>query len=777
MSAQEGLSQAGHFVNLVDQKTLPDEEKVLQTGSNFTPFDSFESFCNRVNVSAFLPKFKVENESMLKTLLPLFPLDHQIQCIQRTLERYQTYRSLANVTPTGLGKTFFAMIIAYILDLKLYVIGPSAAISAWNSQSDIFGVAGKYGRYVNVDDTVRIVDGVSVKDMTSKKSYQGASGNFYHSLNDKFLRTISDDSLPNNIVRVQGTDETATFEVMQSFKDLVDAGILVVFDEAHRIKNSKAKKTKCAMAIADYINFHPDTRNSRSRIMYMSATLIDTEKAAANMTRLLGVVPPTSGTDDLGYRKAGMMNWIVNNATIETSTPLYTSSFIDIFSTYIKPRFIDRMGKIEYPKYLQSYGSYLYLRTDRKTLINYVRTLDEIDRIVNIEEGGDKVKMRATKLTAINRSLEAFELGLAPEIAKFIVRTTQECPYAKFVVAFFHHNAIDKFNQTLKNLGYENSFILMRGRRQKSKEGKVSYTTLSPADRKYCIDQFTGPNNKVIVDSRGILRRQYIGFILQQTTAESISLHDVNGDGPTIFVSCFNYQYQKLVQAGGRVVRSGMLSPAFIFWAVPDMFLVKDIDPEYEDLSPVEKYHITSLNYKNVSDRLAKKSEIVRAITEVEEDSVDTTEEEEGDDIDDVGVSIHDAAVQFNEYKISRLVGLSEGETNYCRSAIIILRRNEMVQIFNQQKIMGIMFSQDVWNDFFNHFYGINMPDIRVEFPFDYDAKNYAIYQYQSYFFVRGLNQEIDYLNAMYWSQQFNGDKITEFMSEELEMSTTDAIL
>lgn len=791
MSASIGYSQTGKTVALIDPNTLPEEEKVLQTGSNFEPFSSFESLCNRINVSAFIPRFKKENGEALKTLLPLYPLEHQIRCIQETLRRYEYTRALANVTPTGLGKTFFAMIIAYVLDLKLFVVGTAAADLAWVSQADIFGIAGKNGTYETINGSERIKNGVSVSKMETATSFRGASERMYFSLGNKFLNIIHYGTILRNYVNPE------TWEVSEVFKNLVDVGILVVFDEAHQIKNSDAAQTRAAMALSDYINF--SVPQTRSRLMYMSATLVDTKKGAANMSRLLGIVPPPplGVEDNLNYRTAGTINWINQNGGMlnlhDRNAPNFTPTFIDIFGAHIKPKFIDRMGKIEYPKYLQSYGSYLYLRIDRNTLINYVRTLDEIEWILRTEKSNETVKRRATKLTAINHSLEAFEFGLAPEIAKFIVRTAKECPYVKVVVAFFHHKAINRFVKTLNELGYGDAYVLMRGTKKKEKDGKTTYSTLPGKKRGQLIDQFISRNNSVHLDAQGILRRRYVVFILQQTTAESISLHDTFGDSPTIFISCFNYQYQKLVQAAGRVIRSGMLSPAFVFWAVPDMLLTEGIDPEYDDLSPVEKYHITtSLNYKSVSDRLASKSQTVKIISDIRND------EEEGDD-EDTGVSRQDAAVQFHEYRISRLVGLSEDQSNYCRSAIIVLRRNQMVEIFNRQKEIGqYYFSLEVWNDFFTHFYNMGrndynnnwvqfftqlyrtgMPDINMTIDPDANPEYSEIYQYQAHFFIRGIATPNDYAWALHFSSEMNKDKIIEALNEKEvpgEMSHTEAI-
>jgi len=776
MSVEGGLSQSGHRVELQDPEKLPAEDKILETGSNFTEFSSFAAFCDKVNVSAFLPKFKRENGVKLKKLLPLYPLPHQIRCIQSTLKRYRETKALANVTPTGLGKTFFAMIIAYILDLKLFVVGTDASEIAWKSQAEMFGIAGKTGTYTVIDGENRIENGVSVANMKTLDTIIGSSGQFYANLDTKFLETVTYGKIAGLYVN------SVTKKPSEVFKKLVDIGILLVFDEAHQIKNQGTDRTVAATVLADYINF--EAVNTRSRILYMSATLVDTEKGAANMTRLLGIVPPPppGETDDLSYREKSMYQWIASRGQIINQSDKhqsnYTPTFIDIFGYYVKPGFIDRMGVIQYPRYLQSYGSYLYLRIKQKSLIDFVRPLDEIEWIVSTEEEGGKVEERATKLTAINHSLSAFESSLAPEIANFVVKVSNECPYAKVVIAFFYHKSINKFVAKLDDLGYESRYILMRGEETqkynvKKQRMEQKYPTLSPGRREAAINSFVGPQNSVkLVD--GVLRRDKVIFILQQTTAESISLHDVFGDGPTIFISCFNYQFQKLVQAAGRVIRSGMLSPAFVFWAVPDMLLAQDVDPEYEELSPVEKYHIEkSLNYKNISARLSNKSLTVKKISDVET---------EVDEEDEVGVSKLDAAVQFDKYQISRLNGLNEGQTHYCRSAIIVIRRDQMIELFNKQKELGQwIFTFEIWKDFFSYFYNIELTESLIVQMYHKTLNanmDGSKHRYQSQFFIRGLASETDYNNAKHFSALFNADALEKKkVDEDLNVSITEAIL
>ena len=179
---------------------------------------------------------------------------HQVECGERSVEILRHQLGLINTSPTGSGKTFLCLWVALYFSFPILVVCPKSVVEMWKRESAKVGV-----------HTVAVI---TYESLRSRKNGQPSHG----------LLTRHDDTT------LKGYDKLH-FEPTEYYIDIVNHGVLVVFDESHRLKN------RTAQFKAGYALLKPIVEmGGLSRFMLLTATPFDKEEHSINYCRLLGFI-------------------------------------------------------------------------------------------------------------------------------------------------------------------------------------------------------------------------------------------------------------------------------------------------------------------------------------------------------------------------------------------------------------------------------------------------------------------------------------------------------
>jgi len=156
-----------------------------------------------------------------------------------------------DTSETGAGKTHVTIAIAIAFRLSLFVVAPLSLIPMWER------IAKKYG--------VKIVTAITYDKLRGIKT----------KCTHEYLEITQ-------LINCGHESYRAT----RVLRNAIDDGILVIFDESHRLKNIKTKNHASAHAIVNAVV----GSGSRSRICCLSASPADNIDQAESLLKLMGVI-------------------------------------------------------------------------------------------------------------------------------------------------------------------------------------------------------------------------------------------------------------------------------------------------------------------------------------------------------------------------------------------------------------------------------------------------------------------------------------------------------
>ncbi len=118
-------------------------------------------------------------------------------------------------------------------------------------------------------------------------SYEGLRCNMAKGDPVGFKRTSAANILTCEVVFVKGKKKNV-FTPTKDFEALCASGMVVVFDEAHRMKNLKTQTSDSVNCVIGCIN----KINNKSKIILLSGTLFDKKEQVFSISRLLGIYKP-----------------------------------------------------------------------------------------------------------------------------------------------------------------------------------------------------------------------------------------------------------------------------------------------------------------------------------------------------------------------------------------------------------------------------------------------------------------------------------------------------
>lgn len=181
--------------------------------------------------------------------------EHQIEWANRALNILESKKSkvIVDQSPARRGKSFVQMFLAKALNLPVLIICPATIIVQW--------------KRILREHNVKYVDVIS---------YDSLTGIVGHPLKNPFL-TKEDTYTLRGVVK--------HYYVTDFFKQLVDRGLLLIYDEADYGKNT-GNRNKALRTLSKYIM---STENN-SCISAVTATLMLKEDLTINILKILGII-------------------------------------------------------------------------------------------------------------------------------------------------------------------------------------------------------------------------------------------------------------------------------------------------------------------------------------------------------------------------------------------------------------------------------------------------------------------------------------------------------
>ena len=441
--------------------------------------------------------------------LNLWPSQREhFQRITGILNRYYSYY---DTSETGAGKTHVTIAIAIAFRLSIFVVAPLSLIPMWGE------VCGKYG--------VKLISALTYEKL------RGSGTKCSH----PYL----------NIVPVGEGHER--YHPTQVLTDAIRDGVLVVFDEAHRLKNSNTMNHSSAHAIVNAVV----GSGSRSRIACLSASPSDKADQAESLLKLMGVI-------------------LLNHLYVyDRSTYEYTPTGIEqafLYCNRINPRIsasiYDRASVSRYTVKNMCYSFYtqlikteqcssmkkptmeatlsirnMFCRVTRKEAEELLAVREKIIKDTGFDNGNGTFiteRGRVLKiLMGVHQHIEFIKVRIFKRLA---LTKLKYSPNSKVLIYVWYLQSIQKLKEELAEF---NPMIL---------QGSVS-----AEKRADIIAKFQRPDN----EHRLIIANVRVGGV-------GLSLDDTDGNFPRFQLVSPAYRMTDLHQSSGRIYRGTTKSMATV---------------------------------------------------------------------------------------------------------------------------------------------------------------------------------------------------------------------
>lgn len=432
-------------------------------------------------------------------------LPRQIPHFTKIKEILQNNAFYIDYSKTGRGKTFVALFVKETLFKHILVIGPVSSQVEWENAAKNTGI--------------------KVDHQLSYDMFRGTSSGVNH----KFLDLV-------------GKGDDVDYSVTKYCTKLLDEGMLVVFDEAHKGKNL----TLVNKAIRAMMRAISQSRNSRAA--FLSGTLFDKEEHATNFCRIFNYIRHATLLQSKGGKTELLGVGELKEKAMEMDTKKTLELFEDfgnitsknakklVYELFVKV-ILPRVGSgMMYDMKIEKDAKNGYYKitddTEREEIKKAVGGLTECLKSFD-EEKGEKSELR---MASLMNALVELERVKRPLLKRLILRDLRANANVKIVV--FVENK-DTILELCKYINHEIGDVAL-----------PFYGEVKQETRNRIIDLFNQDNNLL----RVIVANINVGGV-------GVSLHDCTGNHPRITYGLARYNFSALVQAVGRTEREGTQSP------------------------------------------------------------------------------------------------------------------------------------------------------------------------------------------------------------------------
>lgn len=416
-----------------------------------------------------------------------------------------------DTSPTGAGKTIIGLKVAKSLNLPIVVVGPPTLLSKWTHE------AAKY--------EVEVVDSLSYRALSGTKT-----------------------RIDNNWLNRDDSGDDPVFSLTDYAYEKIDDGVLFIFDEVQACKNPKSATTIACVTLSQTII--SSMSDSRSRVGLLSASPFDKPEHTQSIARMMNLL-----TERLHYYNVGsdehsfygydqVVAWCrryepraVERIDDFTKTgsgvaKLTRQALYELFVEIVIPRVSSTMPGLEIETDTAN-GFYRLPDGDAEELQALV---EELQVFTKFDEKTGLTKLSSGSLGQITKTLREIE---AVKVGTIVRLTTQRLENPGKVVIFLTYK--DNQQALVERLESEGYPVLQL----------TGETTI--ADRADVVEAFQQSNNdyRIVVCSPGI-------------AGEGIDLDDQDGRFPRSMFLAPSYNFIKLYQSIGRIVRVTTRSKAYI---------------------------------------------------------------------------------------------------------------------------------------------------------------------------------------------------------------------
>ena len=435
-----------------------------------------------------------------------------------------------DTSDTGTGKTYCAIAICALLNLKPFIICPMSTISNWIKVCNDFGIKyegisnyqllqrGKYYEY-NIKNknmcTYQKIKCPYIYIQTDKQIVEKKKKIL--SLNEFYNQNRYMDDFNEKFETYKKILENNELDLNKKYKIKYDneyvcnfpENTIIIFDEAHRCKNVSNDMSKIMIKISE----------SNNKIMLLSATLTD----KLDCFKPFGVILKLYKTNK-DYQKWIKNKYFINKLKYKNKDLTEDQIKLDIVHKIIFPEYgssikINQLGKI-FPSNTIIKNSY-FLEEHTKINNLYIEINNHIENLKKKE-----YKTTALGIITLNRMrIEMLKVSIYVELAM----DAYESGYS--VVIFVN------FMSTLEYLcKHLHTDCIIKGGQ-------------SIEERNKNIDDFQSNKKKIII-------------VMIQAGGTGISLHDIHGGNPRMSLISLSLSGHEIKQALGRIYRAGSKTPA-----------------------------------------------------------------------------------------------------------------------------------------------------------------------------------------------------------------------
>jgi hypothetical protein len=437
--------------------------------------------------------------------------DYQLLHFERILNILARSNVYLDVSRPGRGKTFIAMKLAEELGLPLGVIAPKTVTIKWQEECQRHGIELKFC--------------LSYDSLRSTKGHQPKHGLLHRDDVKKVTRT------------------EASFTPTEKFEKMVEDGILLIFDEAQKIKNDNDQYRACITMARTCLAMGGSTRFG-----LLSASPFDKEEHVVNMLRMIGYIRhpelvrfnrSTAETIPLGLQELiEMCNREAPFGDPEATTEVLNTQPFDYrtaktlcFSLYInvlQPLIVSAMPNENQKEDIKN-GYYQMTEESGRLLLQGIKDLSAAARYNPLTMMVDRKNINYGAITTALMKIETAKI----EIFERLVRQKLEQHPTCKVVVFL--NYVDSIKSLQLRLEEYNPLIL--------------YGEVEMKNRKPVLDAFQDQS----LEHRLLIANTRVGGI-------GIDLDDKFGDRPRFGFKSENHSAHDDYQAWGRLLRDGSKS-------------------------------------------------------------------------------------------------------------------------------------------------------------------------------------------------------------------------
>lgn len=429
-----------------------------------------------------LPKpliIPISNTQIPKQKAPLTPdeikgklLEYQHPHIESLIHSLKTYNRALDASDTGTGKTYSAIATCLLLGLKPLIICPKSVLTSWITvinyfQAEFYGIS-NYELFQNCK--------FFTHDSLNHKAPCGYLSRFRYKSKDKS----------------GATKDNYTFRWQKLPTDMI-----IIFDEAHRCKNSRT---------VNHVLLHTAAQTN-NKILMLSATIADKPENFALAGYVLGLYP----------HKRHALNWMSNAG--KGYSNIMTGVQKRIYPEYAARMRIKNLGKL-FPNN-QVVAQCYDMDCADEIQKQYKLIEEEVKKLQKKEDNSQNVLAR---IMYARMKIEQLKIPTFLELIKTYLAEGNS-------VAVFVN-----FTATLKTIADE------------LKTGCLIFGEQSLEERTNNIDDFNEDRSQIIICN---IRSGGVG----------ISLHDKKGKYPRVSVISPSWSAQDIIQALGRVHRADGKTP------------------------------------------------------------------------------------------------------------------------------------------------------------------------------------------------------------------------